>query len=75
MKENTKVVPQPVQNTGEAKKEEKAKIAAGDVMPGLSSDVKELEELIQRVKNAQKIYRTYSQEQVDEIFRKAAFAA
>jgi len=35
----------------------------------------ELEELIQRVKSAQREYATYPQEQVDEIFRKAAIAA
>lgn len=34
-----------------------------------------IEETIQRVVKAQKIYRTYTQKQVDEIFRKAAFAA
>jgi len=34
-----------------------------------------LEATIQKVVEAQKIYRTFSQEQVDEIFRKAAFAA
>ena len=34
-----------------------------------------LEETIQRVVKAQRIYRTFSQEQVNEIFRKAAFAA
>lgn len=38
-------------------------------------DMQELEATIQRVATAQKIYSTYSQEQVDEIFRKAAFAA
>lgn len=35
----------------------------------------EVEAMIQKVVNAQKIYRTYSQKQVDEIFRKVAFAA
>lgn len=35
----------------------------------------ELEELIQRVKQAQKKYATYTQEQVDHIFKKAALAA
>lgn len=34
-----------------------------------------LEATIQRVVRAQKIYRTFSQQQVDDIFRKAAFAA
>ena len=35
----------------------------------------ELEELIQRVKAAQQKYATYSQEQVDDIFKKGALAA
>ncbi len=35
----------------------------------------ELEQLIERVKAAQKKYATYSQEQVDQIFKKAALAA
>ncbi len=34
-----------------------------------------IEETIQQVVNAQKIYRTFSQKQVDTIFQKAAFAA
>ncbi|MDR1958438.1 MAG: bifunctional acetaldehyde-CoA/alcohol dehydrogenase [Planctomycetaceae bacterium] len=34
-----------------------------------------LNEMMERVKTAQKIYSTYSQEQVDEIFRAAALAA
>ncbi|MCE5347628.1 MAG: bifunctional acetaldehyde-CoA/alcohol dehydrogenase [Bacteroidales bacterium] len=34
-----------------------------------------LEAVIQKVVDAQKIYRTFNQEKVDEIFRKAAFAA
>lgn len=34
-----------------------------------------IEETIQRVVKAQKIYRTFTQKQVDEIFSKAAFAA
>ena len=36
---------------------------------------KELQELIERVKRAQIIYASYSQEQVDKIFRAAAIAA
>ena len=36
---------------------------------------KTLEALIQKVKTAQAIYATYSQEQVDKIFRAAALAA
>jgi acetaldehyde dehydrogenase/alcohol dehydrogenase len=35
----------------------------------------ELEELLRRVKNAQRQFATYSQEQVDRIFKKAALAA
>ena len=34
-----------------------------------------IEQTIQQVVKAQKIYRSFSQKQVDEIFRKAAFAA
>ena len=37
--------------------------------------LKELDELVSRVKNAQKIYATYTQEQVDKIFRAAALTA
>jgi acetaldehyde dehydrogenase/alcohol dehydrogenase len=39
------------------------------------TNTQELEELIQRVKAAQEKYATYSQQQVDEIFKKAALAA
>ena len=35
----------------------------------------ELDALVSRVKRAQQIYATYTQEQVDLIFRSAAFAA
>ena len=35
----------------------------------------ELQELIEKVKRAQTIYASYSQEQVDRIFRAAAIAA
>ena len=35
----------------------------------------DLESLIARVKAAQKLYATFTQQQVDLIFRKAAFAA
>ncbi|NWJ50242.1 MAG: bifunctional acetaldehyde-CoA/alcohol dehydrogenase [Bacteroidetes bacterium] len=72
MKENTKGV---AQESGETKKEETKKVVLQEVKPGFSTDIQELEDLISRVHDAQKIYRTYSQEQVDEIFRKAAFAA
>ena len=37
--------------------------------------VEKLEEALQRVKNAQRRFATYTQEQVDEIFRAAAMAA
>ncbi|ACK72057.1 iron-containing alcohol dehydrogenase [Gloeothece citriformis PCC 7424] len=39
------------------------------------TNLEELEALIQRTKAAQEIYATYTQEQVDEIFKKAALAA
>lgn len=39
------------------------------------TNTQELEQLIQRVKAAQEKYATYSQQQVDEIFKKAALAA
>ncbi len=38
------------------------------------TNTEELEALIQRVKAAQAKYATYSQEQVNEIFKKAAIA-
>jgi len=41
----------------------------------VNTAVDRLEETIQKVLRAQKIYRTFSQKQVDEIFAKAAFAA
>ncbi|HEY9652283.1 MAG TPA: bifunctional acetaldehyde-CoA/alcohol dehydrogenase, partial [Coleofasciculaceae cyanobacterium] len=39
------------------------------------TNLQELEALIQRVKSAQEKYATYTQEQVDQIFKKAALAA
>jgi acetaldehyde dehydrogenase/alcohol dehydrogenase len=39
------------------------------------TNIQELEDLIQRVKAAQEKYATYTQEQVDKIFKKAALAA
>lgn len=39
------------------------------------TNINELEELIETVKSAQKKYAEFTQEQVDEIFRKAAIAA
>ena len=41
----------------------------------VSNKFAELEVAIQKVVDAQKVYRTFSQEKVDEIFRRAAFAA
>ncbi len=40
-----------------------------------NDSAKELDELVERVKKAQRIYATYTQEQVDHIFRSAAVAA
>ncbi len=45
------------------------------VKPMKVTNQAELEALIQRVKAAQEEYATYSQAQVDEIFKKAALAA
>jgi acetaldehyde dehydrogenase/alcohol dehydrogenase len=39
------------------------------------TNLQELEDLIQRVKVAQRQYANFSQEQVDRIFKKAALAA
>lgn len=39
------------------------------------TDLQKLDALVQRVNAAQKIFATYSQEQVDQIFRAAALAA
>lgn len=39
------------------------------------TNLAELDELVARVKEAQRVYATYSQEQVDKIFRAAALAA
>ena len=38
-------------------------------------EIEKVEQMIQRVVRAQKVFRTFSQKQVDEIFAKAAFAA
>jgi acetaldehyde dehydrogenase/alcohol dehydrogenase len=40
-----------------------------------AAQLKELDELMERVKKAQAIYSTYTQEQVDKIFLAAAMAA
>ncbi len=45
------------------------------VEPGSNDMLGKLEKTIQQVKKAQKIYSSFSQEQVDSIFRKAAFIA
>ncbi len=39
------------------------------------TDLQKLDELVKRVNAAQKVFATYSQEQVDQIFRAAALAA
>jgi acetaldehyde dehydrogenase/alcohol dehydrogenase len=41
----------------------------------IMSEFDQLNELVERVQSAQKIFATYSQEQVDRIFRAAALAA
>ena len=51
------------------KKENNETINNGVVCP------ESLEQLIKKVKEAQKIYATYSQKKVDEIFKAAAIAA
>lgn len=51
-------------NTQQAKREKRT-----------GQTVAELEQVIQKLYNAQKIFRTFPQKKVDEIFRKAAFAA
>jgi len=44
-------------------------------MQDLITDIQALEALIQQVKSSQSIYATYTQEQVDAIFKQAAIAA
>ena len=39
------------------------------------TNLAELDELVARVKEAQRLFSTFSQEQVDKIFRAAALAA
>lgn len=46
-----------------------------DAVQEMKEQIKGLDEIIERVQNAQKRYSTYSQKQVDEIFRVAAMAA
>lgn len=45
------------------------------IEPAAADPAKELDELVERVKKAQKIFATYTQEQVDQIFRSVAVAA
>ncbi len=45
------------------------------IEPVAADPAKELDELVERVKKAQKIFATYTQEQVDQIFRSVAVAA
>ena len=42
---------------------------------GVCDSIEKLEQEINRVRQAQKIFATYSQEQVDKIFRACAVAA
>ena len=61
----------------EDKKEVAAKNAAVVVVNAATEaeDIKEMDDIIAKVKEAQKKYSTYTQEQVDKIFRAAALAA
>ena len=45
------------------------------VVPGLIDNVEALEAKMKAMREAQKIFATYSQEQVDKIFFEAAMAA
>ncbi len=56
-------------NNNKAKVQEKAAEANNNEL------LEKLEETIQRVKKAQKVYSAFPQEKVDEIFRRAAFIA
>lgn len=59
-----------------AKPKKDKKIEEKDLIQASEINTAEaLEQLINRVKNAQRIYATYTQEQVDKIFRAAALAA
>ena len=46
-----------------------------DVVPVFVDNVEALEAKMQAMREAQKIYASYTQEQVDKIFRAAAMAA
>ena len=52
--------------------EKKKKTASNSIS---STELKHLDQLVEKVKKAQRIYATYTQEQVDKIFRAAAIAA
>ena len=58
-----------------ATKTKKAAAVVEEVKPGVVETVEQLEELISRVKKAQKEFSTFSQEKVDAIFKAAATAA
>jgi acetaldehyde dehydrogenase / alcohol dehydrogenase len=60
---------------GEVLKVATKSVATMDESALVKNESEHLEATIQAVVKAQKIFRTYSQEQVDEIFQKAAFAA
>ena len=58
-----------------ATKTKKATAVVEEAKPGVVETVEQLEELISRVKKAQKEFSTFSQEKVDAIFKAAATAA
>ncbi len=58
-----------------ATKTKKATAVVEEVKPGVVETVEQLEELISRVKKAQREFATFSQEKVDAIFKAAATAA
>lgn len=64
MKDNTKI-----------KEKEADSVTGGVIDIQAVNEFEAVEATIQSVVDAQKIYRTFTQKQVDEIFRKAAFAA
>lgn len=64
-----------MKNTVKTKSDESTVIAPTAEAEATSNKFEELEKTIQAVVKAQRIFRTYTQKQVDEIFRKAAFAA
>ncbi|HLO59487.1 MAG TPA: bifunctional acetaldehyde-CoA/alcohol dehydrogenase [Bacteroidales bacterium] len=64
-----------MKTAGKIQLEEPKVIAALDENQIHANAFEEIENTIQSVVKAQKIFRTFTQKQVDEIFRKAAFAA